>query len=136
MSDWQGRLGAIGLVSVTYPLCNLHMYMHYIPMTHISIFFINPWHAYAARVTVVVLCVCVSGHAILALCAIRSMKDTIVLSVRFAAILKWLFSLKLSYSKIRAVFTYTVPRPGQPFLVNAYPACNVSYILHYMFAYT
>ena len=35
----------------------------------------------------------VSGHAILAVCAIKSiMKDTIVLSVRFAAILKWRFS--------------------------------------------
>ena len=34
--------------------------------------------------------VCLSGHAILAVRAIKSiMKDTIVLSVRFAAILKW-----------------------------------------------
>ena len=37
--------------------------------------------------------VCLSGHAILAVRAIKSiMKDTIVLSVRFAAILKWRFS--------------------------------------------
>ena len=54
--------------------------------------------ACAARVTVVVSCVCVlyvclSAHAILAVHAIRSItKDTIVLSVRFAAILKWRFS--------------------------------------------
>ena len=46
-------------------------------------------------VCVCVLCVCLSGHAILAVRAIKSiMKDTIVLSVRFAAILKWRFSLK------------------------------------------
>ena len=37
--------------------------------------------------------VCLSGHAILAVRAIKSiMKDTIVLSARFAAILKWRFS--------------------------------------------
>ena len=37
--------------------------------------------------------VCLSGHAILAVRAIKSiMKDTIVLSIRFAAILKWRFS--------------------------------------------
>ena len=37
--------------------------------------------------------VCLSGHAILAVRVIKSiMKDTIVLSVRFAAILKWRFS--------------------------------------------
>ena len=36
--------------------------------------------------------VCLSRHAILAVRAIKSiMKDTIVLSVRFAAILKWRF---------------------------------------------
>ena len=62
---------------------------------------INPRRACAARVTVlglsfclsVCLSVCLSGHAILAVRAIKSiMKDTIVLSVRFAAILKWRFS--------------------------------------------
>ena len=38
------------------------------------------------------LSVCLSGHAILAVRAIKSiMKDTIVVSVRFAAILKWRF---------------------------------------------
>ena len=37
----------------------------------------------------VCMCVCLSAHAILAVRAIKSiMKDTIVLSVRFAAILK------------------------------------------------
>ena len=59
--------------------------------------FINPRRACAARVTVVglsfCLSVCLSGHAILAVRAIKCiMKDTIVLSVRFAAILKWSFS--------------------------------------------
>ena len=58
---------------------------------------INPRRACAARVTVVVLCVCLSvcmyvclsEHAILAVCAVRSItKDAIVLSVGFAAILK------------------------------------------------
>ena len=38
--------------------------------------------------------VCLSAHAILAVRAIKSItKDTIVLSVRFVAILKWRFSL-------------------------------------------
>ena len=42
----------------------------------------------AARVTVV-LCVCLSTHAILAVRTIKSItKDTIMLSVRFVAILK------------------------------------------------
>ena len=37
--------------------------------------------------------VCLSAHAILAVRAIKSItKDTIMLSVRFAAILKWRFS--------------------------------------------
>ena len=53
---------------------------------------INPRRACAERVTVVVLCVCVcvclSAHAILAVRAIKSVtKDTVVLIVRFAAIL-------------------------------------------------
>ena len=61
---------------------------------------INPRRACAARVTVLglsfclsfCLSVCLSGHAILEVRAIKSiMKDTIVLSVRFAAILKWRF---------------------------------------------
>ena len=57
---------------------------------------INPRRGYAERVTVVVSCVCVClsvrTHAILAVRAIRSItKDAIVLSVRFAAILKWRF---------------------------------------------
>ena len=60
---------------------------------------VNPRHAYAERATVVVSCVCVclsvclSEHAILAVHAIRSItKDAIVLSVRFAALLKRRFS--------------------------------------------
>ena len=48
---------------------------------------INPRRACAERVTVVVLCVC-HAHAILAVRAIKSItKDTVVLNVRFAAIL-------------------------------------------------
>ena len=62
---------------------------------------INPRHACAERVTVVVscvcmyvcICVCLSAHAILVVRAIRSiMKDAVVLSVRFVAILKWCVS--------------------------------------------
>ena len=62
---------------------------------------INPRRACAERVTVVVSCVwlsvcmyvCLSEHAILAVRAVRSItKDAIVLSVRFAAILKRRFS--------------------------------------------
>ena len=68
---------------------------------HLVLFFmlsiINPRRACAARVTVVVLSVCLyvclSEHAILAVRAVRSItKDAIVLSVRFAAILKRRFS--------------------------------------------
>ena len=66
-------------------------------------FIVNPRRACANRVTVVVSCVCVclsvcmyvclSEHAILAVRAVRSItKDAIVLSVRFAAILKRRFS--------------------------------------------
>ena len=52
---------------------------------------INPRRACAERVTVVVSCL--SEHAILAVRAVRSItKDAIVLSVRFAAILKRRFS--------------------------------------------
>ena len=61
------------------------------------------------RVTVVVSCVsvCLSAHAILSVRAIKSItKETIVLSVRFAAILKKVFFFKLSYSKVRVFFTY------------------------------
>ena len=80
------------------------------------------------------MCVCLSGHAILAVRAIKSiMKDTIVLSVRFAAILKWRFSLNCLIRKLERFFY--LPRQGQPFLVDANPAWNVSYTLRYMFAY-
>ena len=52
--------------------------------------FINPRRACAARVTVLGLSFCLSvRHAILAVHASKSItKDTFVLSVRFAAILK------------------------------------------------
>ena len=53
------------------------------------------------------VCVCVCVCVCLAVRAIKSItKDTIVLSARFAAILKKAFSLLLSYSKVRAFFTY------------------------------
>ena len=76
---------------------------------------INPRRSCAERVTVVVSCVCVCvcvcvsvclnvclyEHAILAVCAIRSItKDAIVLSVRFAAILKRRFSLNCLNQKL------------------------------------
>ena len=49
----------------------------------------------------VCVCVCLSAHAILAVRAIKSiMKDTIVLSIRFAAILKWRFSLNCLIQKL------------------------------------
>ena len=76
---------------------------------------INHRRACVERVTVVVLCVCVCvcvcvclyAHAILVVRAIKSVtKDTVVLNVRFAAILYWRFFLKLSYSKVRASFTH------------------------------
>ena len=54
---------------------------------------------YSSRL--VCVCVCVSAHAILALRAIKSItKDTIVLSVRFVAILKWCFSLNCLIQKL------------------------------------
>ena len=84
----------------------------YLYSTCISLFlqqhpylFVNPWHACAERVTVVVSCVCMyvclSAHAILAVRAIRSItKDAIVLTVRFAAILKWIFFLNCLIRKL------------------------------------
>ena len=46
---------------------------------------------------------------------------------------KMSFFLKLSHSKVRAFFY--LPRQGRAFLVDAYPAWDVSYIFRYMFAY-
>ena len=78
--------------------------------------------------------VCLSAHAILAVCMVKSiMKDTIVLSVRFAAILKWRFSLTYLIRKLERFFTYL--GISDHFLVDAYPVCNVLYTLRYMFAY-
>ena len=67
--------------------------------------------------------VCLSAHAILAVRAIKSTctcitKDTIVLSVRFAAIIKWRVFL--------IIRVFYLPRQGRPSLVDAYSACNVS----------
>ena len=82
----------------------VYVHMHICPASNAT-WLVNPRRACAERVTVVVLCVCVcvclcvclyvclSEHAILAVRAIRSItKDAIVLSVRFAAILKRRFS--------------------------------------------
>ena len=86
---------------------------------------INPRCACAERVIVVVSCVCVcvcmsvclSAHAILAVRAIKSItKDTIVLSVRFAAILKWRFSLNCLIQKLERFY---LPRQDPAFLVDA-----------------
>ena len=69
---------------------------------------INPQHACAERVTVVVLCVCVClfAHAILAVRAIKSVsKDTFVLTSDLPGNIVMAFFLKLSYSKVRASFT-------------------------------
>ena len=47
---------------------------------------------YSSCLVCVCLYVCLSAHTILAVRAIKSItKDTIVLSVKFAAILKWRF---------------------------------------------
>ena len=108
---------------------------------------INPRRACASRVTVVVSCVCVCLSVCLSVCMSvrtrylwqyirvikRITKDTIVLSVTFAAILKWRFSQNV-YSKVIYSVFY-LPRQGWPSLVDAYSACNVSYTLRYMFAY-
>ena len=49
----------------------------------------------------VCVCVCLSAHTILAVRAIKSITiDTIVLSVIFAAILKWRFSLNSLIRKL------------------------------------
>ena len=90
---------------------------------------------YSSCLMCVCVSVCLSAHAILAVRAIRSItKDAIVLSIRFAAILKMAFFLKWSYSKVSGFYS---PRQGRPSLVDAYSysACNVSYTLRYMFAY-
>ena len=66
------------------------------------------------------MCVCVrlSTHAILAVRAIKSiMKDIIVLSVRFAAILKRRFSLNCLIQKLEHFY---LPRQRRPSLVDAY----------------
>ena len=75
----------------------------------VAVLFVNPRHACAVRVTVVVLCVCVcvcvsvSLQAILAIRAITSKtEDTIVLSVKFEAIIK-VFFLNTSGSKVRVL---------------------------------
>ena len=71
----------------------------------------------------VCLSVCLSAHAILAVHAIKSiMKDTIVLSLRFAAILKWRFSLNCLIRKLERLLRTSA---GATSLVDAYSTCNV-----------
>ena len=56
---------------------------------------------YSSCLVCMYVSVCLSAHAILALHSIKSiMKDTIVLSIRFAAILKWRFSLNCLIRKL------------------------------------
>ena len=85
------------MITFPYSTCISSFFGSIIPIS----LFINPRRACAERVTVVVSCfclyvcmyVCLSEHAILAVRAIRSItKDTIVLSVSFAAILRRRFS--------------------------------------------
>ena len=85
--------------------------------------FINPRRACAARVTVVVSCVCVylsvsvclSAHAILAVRTIKSItKNTIVISIKFAAILKWHFSLNCLIRKLECFLLTSIGRGGHP----------------------
>ena len=78
------------------------------------------------------VCVCVSAHAILAVRAIKSIMKDIVLSVRFAAILNWRFSLNCLIRKLERFY---LPRQDRAFIVDACSACNVSYTLRSMFAY-
>ena len=80
----------------------------------------------------VCLYVCLSEHTILAVRAIRSItKDAIVLSVRFAAILKRRFSLNCL---IRKLEHFPLTSAGAAIFIDTYSACNVSYTLRYMFA--
>ena len=59
---------------------------------------------YSSRLVCMYVC---HAHAILAVRAIKSVtKDTVVLKVRFAAIVIMAFFLKLSYLKVRASFTH------------------------------
>ena len=60
---------------------------------------------YSSRLVCMYVC---HAHAILAVRVIKSVtKDTVVLNVRFAAIIIIMaFFLKLSYSKFRASFTH------------------------------
>ena len=71
--------------------------------------------------------------AILAVRAITSKtKDTIVLSVEFEAIIKSCFSQRRLVRKLEYFY---LPQSGWPFCLDVQFTCNVSYTLHYMFAY-
>ena len=104
-------------------------------VTPFALRIINTRRTCAARVTVIVLyvcmnvcmCVCVSVHPHMGLKGYHCIKHQICGNIKMA------FFFKLYYSKVRAFFT--LPQQGRPSLVDAYSACNVSYILRYMFAY-
>ena len=100
---------------------------------------INPRHActgkgYSSCLVCLYVClsVCLSTHVILAVHAIKSIMKDIVLSIKFAAILKRCFSLNCFIRKLEHFY---LPRQGWPSLVDAYSAWNVLYTLCYMFAY-
>ena len=58
-------------------------------------------HSEGFRIVLCVsLCVCLPGHAILAVRAIKSIMKDIVISIRFVAILKWRFSLNSLIQKL------------------------------------
>ena len=83
----------VGAWSMAVVLWQQYEYMYMYPSVRMRS------EGYSSCLVCVCVCVCVcvsvclSAHAILAVRAIKSItKDTIVLSVRFAAILKWRFS--------------------------------------------
>ena len=68
-------------------------YQKWTSLSTLKVRIFNPRRACAVRVTVLGRSVCVCVFPILAVRAMKSItKNTIVLSVRFAAILKWRFS--------------------------------------------
>ena len=77
----------VGAWSMAVVLWKQYEYMYMYPSARMRS------EGYSSCRVCVCVSVCLSAHAILAVRAIKSItKDTIVLSVRFAAILKWRFS--------------------------------------------
>ena len=80
---------------------------------------INPRRACAARVTVVVLCVCVfvcPGRSSVTHATKRQTRHTHGLSILLAPELIWRFSYNGFVSKIAIAFPYLRPHGSQPFL--------------------